>query len=298
MAGSFADRVLALVMIDVIGILAWDATALPTHIAQAVAARRCVIRDSLATRSRLNRSHPVPRRRSVARSPEGFCVFLSSSCSKALEAPERGYANLDQAVDRRVATVATYPGKQSLSRDAAARMVARATVTDTSEAGVTTVRFRHDPRIKCPSPGVFTEEQACALLSAIRAPTFFVRGELGWPFKDAQVASRVAAIKAPFETVTLPGSHHLHIDPESAPAVADAIVGFLRRSLPALRAEGAEATAAAAGDAAGHAEGGAAGGGGALGGFEEAKDDGAGVRPHGHVVRPEDGVLVESEDRL
>lgn len=113
------------------------------------------------------------------------------------------------------------------------------TDTDSSPAAVAVAAaasgwcFRHDPKIKGPAPHHLSEEQARAFLSAIRAPVLHVAAADGWPRPPGVTEAR-ALLVHDLEAVTLPGSHHLHLDPDTAPAVLEAMVGFLRRRVPHL----------------------------------------------------------------
>lgn len=93
--------------------------------------------------------------------------------------------------------------------------------------------FRHDPKIKGPAPHYLSEEQARTFLSAMRAPVLHVAAVDGWPRPPGVTEAR-ALLVPDLEAVTLPGSHHLHLDPETAPAVFDAMASFLKRRLPHL----------------------------------------------------------------
>lgn len=93
--------------------------------------------------------------------------------------------------------------------------------------------FRHDPKIKGPAPHHLSEEQARAFLSAIAAPVLHVAAADGWPRPPGVTEARALLVRD-LEAVTLPGSHHLHLDPDTAPAVVNAMAGFLRRRVPHL----------------------------------------------------------------
>jgi pimeloyl-ACP methyl ester carboxylesterase len=93
--------------------------------------------------------------------------------------------------------------------------------------------FRHDPKIKGPSLQYFTEEQALQFLAAIRCPVLHITAVDGWP-RPAEVVERRMRAVPDLENHTLPGSHHLHLDTDTAPAVIDVCAAFLRKRLGVL----------------------------------------------------------------
>lgn len=102
-------------------------------------------------------------------------------------------------------------------------MVLRGTrVVDDSGA----VQFIHDPRLQWPSVQYFTTEQVEGLYQDIQCPTALFQGDDGWPFDEA-VSNRCLQLLEPIIHKKLPGSHHLHSDPDTAPRVAEEIIEFI-----------------------------------------------------------------------
>lgn len=137
----------------------------------------------------------------------------------------RVYADISKAVDARMQTARLSPGKQYISEEAARVMVERATVPAGVE-GSPNVTFRHDPRLMWPSLQYNTQEQVEAFWDDISCPTLLVQAEDGWPMP----ASGVEHLKSKFKLtdhVKLPGSHHNHADPSTAPAVIEHVRNFL-----------------------------------------------------------------------
>jgi pimeloyl-ACP methyl ester carboxylesterase len=154
----------------------------------------------------------------------------------------RVYETIEHAVQARMATARTFPGNQYLSHDAALELVMRGTRPASAVDGETIdgrhdritsnsthdgpVQFTHDPRLSWPSAQYFTEEQNEGIYRNIQCPVAFLRAEHGWPFEDAK-AQRFLTLLKPTLAATLPGSHHFHADPDTAPAVADTVVQWL-----------------------------------------------------------------------
>ena len=86
------------------------------------------------------------------------------------------------------------------------------------------VAWRTDPRLTHRSPLYLTEEQVCAFLLRITAPTLLIWGEQGLDSPLQHLETRKQLI-ADLTFLRLPGGHHLHMD-QPAP-VAEAIQPFL-----------------------------------------------------------------------
>lgn len=85
-----------------------------------------------------------------------------------------------------------------------------------------------DPRLTLTSAIRLTEEQVRAYVAAIACPTLLVLADPPAPFVDlALMRARVDLVRG-IRTVTLPGSHHLHL--EDPVPVAAAIKAFRERS--------------------------------------------------------------------
>ena len=141
------------------------------------------------------------------------------------------YSNLNAAIEARLYTTSRMPGDQYLSYEAAKDMVMRATskVPGTSSTGGESVTFRHDPRLQWPSLQYYTREQVEAFFHDIHVsniPVCFLWAEDGWPV-DTWQEDIVKNVLQPVYMKKLPGSHHLHADPDSVNAVADEIVKFM-----------------------------------------------------------------------
>eukprot|EP01040_Poterioochromonas_malhamensis_P005384 gene5384-5773_t len=137
------------------------------------------------------------------------------------------------AIEQRMLAVKDYPGQQFLSRDAAATIVARAvrlvgtdSYDDVIDENSGPVQFRHDKRLLLPSYNYNSKEQGLAYFDSLHTKTFLVRGESRWPPAVTIDFDQLAKI---LEEKVLPGSHHLHLDPETRVEVAQSIHDFMSR---------------------------------------------------------------------
>ena len=186
--------------------------------------------------------------------------------------PARIYPSLETAIDTRVAVVITYPGKQSLSRAAAAAIVGRGARLASDNVGMdhtggddsvgdllesnpsqkaAPVRFRYDPRLTQPSHQYFTNDQVSGFTNAIQAPTLLITAEEGWPAQVPAVMEarkKLLSDKGLLTHCHLPGSHHLHLDEGHREAVLDSLLCFFANAGATADAQGAADAAAAAGN--------------------------------------------------
>ena len=89
------------------------------------------------------------------------------------------------------------------------------------------VRLCTDSRLRRPSLVRFTPEQVLATLAAIRAPLLLIEADQG-VLVNREEGDQARAAIAQLTRYVLPGGHHLHLDPSTVEAVADAIVGWVR----------------------------------------------------------------------
>ncbi|CAM9430274.1 unnamed protein product [Laminaria digitata] len=72
-----------------------------------------------------------------------------------------------------------------------------------------------------------TEEAVLTYLRAIKCACLVVRAETGMLSDTPEHLARKGAFTGPFREVVVPGSHHLHLDDDSAPLVASHVAAFL-----------------------------------------------------------------------
>jgi pimeloyl-ACP methyl ester carboxylesterase len=145
--------------------------------------------------------------------------------------PPTLYPSLERAIERRqkAATLAL-GGHQYLSRKAATELVSRSIepVYNADDCGVRGYQFRHDMRLNWPSLQYLTSEQVQSILDKVDCPVCLLAAQDGYPFARDRIDRVLEALKPQIYEV-LPGSHHLHADPESADAVVDQVYEFFCR---------------------------------------------------------------------
>ncbi|KAL3940368.1 MAG: hypothetical protein SGARI_000990 [Bacillariaceae sp.] len=134
----------------------------------------------------------------------------------------RVYESLEQAIKTRRMTAAKAPGKQWLSLEAATEMVDRA-MKPVEGGGYI---FRHDTRLLWPSLQYLMPDQIDNIMKSVECPTCILAAEHGWPFKKERVEKAVEILDPAVHKI-LPGSHHLHADPDTAEAVLDEVYHFI-----------------------------------------------------------------------
>jgi pimeloyl-ACP methyl ester carboxylesterase len=168
--------------------------------------------------------------------------------SAAKSAPTKLYPSLADAVNARVASVAAFPGNQTLSREAAQSLVSRVAylvdinsdnassasirlAPDVIEETAGPVRFRHDPRLALPSFHYHTSDQVMSYINGIQSRTLLITGDRGWPLNEEfEQRKAVLVSKGILTHRVLPGSHHLHLDPDTATLTATTIAEFLQNA--------------------------------------------------------------------
>lgn len=163
--------------------------------------------------------------------------------------PLKQYKELNDVINSRVKICQTYPGDQYLSREAATQLMMRgARLVDDPEnythildSTAGPVTLRNDKKLTLPSHAYFTNNQVMCFAEAISSQTLLLEAQNGWPDTSDAAEFRLKTMvdKGVLSHVNMIGSHHLHMDPETAPAVADTILTFLSAQ---SEAEGVAAT--------------------------------------------------------
>lgn len=125
------------------------------------------------------------------------------------------YASIDDAARARAG------GLSPLSEEAAHLLVPR-NLREVEDG----YRWRSDPRLRHPSMMMLDEEQVMAVLASLTTPMLLLLAEDGILAGSDRFRGRSGAVKG-LTTLTVPGSHHCHLDGEVTP-VADAIRDYLQ----------------------------------------------------------------------
>lgn len=192
LAGTFTERVALTVLLESIGMVTKDASEAPAN-----------LRSAIAAHNTLNAK------------------------------PPREFADLDSAVDQRVQAVANHPGNQLISREAARAIVARGTTA--APGGRGGVVFSHDMLLYAPLQQRATREINESFLSSIECPVLYISAEDGWPLSSLTASEdgveRRLALVGDVTHRHMEGSHHLHADPHTAPAVTEVVHDWLAARL-------------------------------------------------------------------
>ena len=206
-AASFPEQVSKLVLLEGAGPLPRNPKDVAKHVRQHVQRRQAALSKYNDSNNGNGNSKPTPRI----------------------------YPSMEKAVETRCQTARNFPGDQTLSHEAAYEMVQRGTKSvpafvngtqNNAQQQAQGIQFIHDPRLQWPSLQFFTVEQTEALYEDIACPTALLLAERGWPF-DPDRHRIMLNLLQPVVHLTLPGSHHFHADPDTAPAVVAAVADFL-----------------------------------------------------------------------
>ncbi len=136
---------------------------------------------------------------------------IGSQIDKAVE-PDRTYPDWETLIDARCRA-------SPISRQGAELLVRRNAHEESGR-----VRVHSDRRLRIPSPMYLTEAAVLELVGSIRAPTLAILAEQGSVITHECTHQRIAS-NAGITKITLPGTHHLHMD--TPRPVADAMRSFL-----------------------------------------------------------------------
>ncbi|RMQ41966.1 Lipase [Pseudomonas cichorii] len=125
------------------------------------------------------------------------------------------YADLERAIEVRM------KGMVAVSREAAQLLAQRGLMP--VPGGYT---WRSDSRLTLPSATRFSHRQAMHFVEAVQCPTQLVMAEDGMLARNRELLSNL-----PFQVLSLPGGHHLHLNDEAgAASVADCFNRFFAAS--------------------------------------------------------------------
>eukprot|EP00752_Nemacystus_decipiens_P001415 g1397.t1 len=207
--------------------LGWDRFSLVGHslggaVASLVAAsfpekiERCVFLDILGPYAFTPGTSPKRLRTSIA------------SRRALLDKEPKPYPSFDEAVKTRLKSVTMWGEGQTMSWDGAVRLVKGGTKPWEGDGQV---KFTNDVRLRASSSSYLTEDSVLTYLRAIESDCLLVRGETGMLANADEVPTFMARKEAfgpRLKDLVLPGSHHLHLDDDTAPLVASHTAAFLR----------------------------------------------------------------------
>jgi pimeloyl-ACP methyl ester carboxylesterase len=208
-AGVFPEQILRVVMIDMYGPEPGNPKDARKHI----------------------RSHVSQRRLSSMGGPKGRPHVLYPSLERAIERRQKGAKMM-------VRGTRSGDDDQYLSVEAATELVTRSMAPvyeqsnddddDDSSGGGGSIqgfKFQHDARMLWPTLQYMTVEQIQSIMEAVECPVCILDAKDGYPFAQDRIDRTIMALEPQIYKV-LPGSHHLHADPDTADAVVDAVHEF------------------------------------------------------------------------
>jgi len=215
-AAAFPEQVSRIILLEGAGPLARDPNDISRH-----------VRSSISRRMKSNKTL--------------FPQNAEGSTAK-FQGRKKIYESLTAAVAARKKTAELVPGNQWISTEAAEGIVRRAAIPanelashDATKGGGKElpseyegpVVFRHDARLTWPSLQYFSKDQVQALYRDVQCPTCLILADDGWP-EDDWSGDAINNLLQPKVMKSLPGSHHFHMDPDTADAVSEAVIDFLR----------------------------------------------------------------------
>ncbi|KAI9352260.1 Alpha/Beta hydrolase protein [Zopfochytrium polystomum] len=150
------------------------------------------------------------------------------------------------------AAAARMKGMHPLSRDAARTLIRRSlspadapsspttsppssstssTSSTTSSSSTAGVIWSSDQRVSLPFQYVYAESAVAEFLAAISCPTLTVWGHTGM-WNEFNVRGRAGLLGGGATVVTMPGGHHLHLEPDTAgPAIMETLLWLERQGV-------------------------------------------------------------------
>jgi pimeloyl-ACP methyl ester carboxylesterase len=213
-AGVFPNQISNLISIDMIG----SEPGLPENTAS-------TIRNHV-TQRRL--TGPTGRRHSLYPTLDR-CIETRQKSAQRNKGGHQ-YISLEAATELITrATIAVYDNNENENTSAKEGKDDDDVVTIATPSSIIGYKFRHDTRLLWPSLQYLSSDQIDYIMKEVEAPVCILSAEDGYPFEKARIDRAIQNLK-PKIYKTLPGSHHLHADPDTADAVVDTIYDFLKKS--------------------------------------------------------------------
>jgi pimeloyl-ACP methyl ester carboxylesterase len=213
-AGVFPNQISNLISIDMIG----SEPGLPENTASTI------------------RNHVTQRRLT---GPTGRRHTFYPTLDRCIEARQKSaqrskgghqYISLEAATELITrATIAVYDNNENENTNAKEEVDDDDFVTIATPSSIIGYKFRHDTRLLWPSLQYLSSDQIDYIMKEVEAPVCILSAEDGYPFEKDRIDRAIQNLK-PKIYKTLPGSHHLHADPDTADAVVDTIYDFLKES--------------------------------------------------------------------
>ena len=126
--------------------------------------------------------------------------------AKAVEVWLKNKGRLGPVYDSMESAVAMRHKVGDMTKESASLLTSRGTISRSDG-----IQWSYDPRLKLPSPRLFSEEQVHCYLKSIKAPTLLIKGEDS-PFVDIKELTKRQKFVSNLKVVTSTGGHHLHMD--------------------------------------------------------------------------------------
>lgn len=238
LASTLPDRVTALVLVENIGLSHRPASEAPDFFAKAIVAKRNMqrhegsvyssIEEAVEQRMRTVSAHPGQQyisKEGAERLVRRAVVQVKQPAASTTNAA--GVNGSDAGAGSPNAVRAHQNGGAAGADSSSSTSAAASSATAAPSVGY---RFSHDRRIIAPSLLFASEDQILEFLRRVKCPTLVITADKGWPFPEEVARARLAALAGSgvLTRVHLKGSHHLHLDPDSAPAVIQHVAAFLK----------------------------------------------------------------------
>jgi len=174
------------------------------------------------------RSHVTQRRLASMGGPNGRPHVLYPSLERAIERRQKG-ARMMVRGSTRSSGDDDDDNNQYLSVEAATELVTRSMAPVNDDDGIQGFKFHHDTRMLWPTLQYMTKEQIRSIMEAVECPVCILDAKDGYPFAQDRIDRTIQTLEPQIYKV-LPGSHHLHADPDTADAVVDTVHEFFFRS--------------------------------------------------------------------
>ena len=173
------------------------------------------------------RSHVTQRRSPSMGGPNGRPHVLYPSLERAIERRQKGARIMVRGSTRSSGNDDDDDDddNQYLSVEAATEMVTRSMAPVYDDDGIQGFKFHHDTRMLWPTLQYMTKEQIQSIMEAVECPVCILDAKDGYPFAQDRIDRTIQTLE-PQTYKVLPGSHHLHADPDTADAVVDAVHEF------------------------------------------------------------------------